>query len=171
MKLTKFLVDPKLVTYCYENDDEKKHLVQAYEAPLPEAYRALLALQEVIDSSLSASDFSKTSRVRGFTLSYTAEGNRSMQVYFALPIGTGDQEHLMKTPYCRIDSPTEADAVILSGVAQQNAEEAIAAAEAYVKGHRSQQRLPFDEESIEEADPGILDGDPLPIQFSTENKA
>lgn len=135
-----------------------KHTIVCHEAPLPELPKAFKALRGVVAvlhdiPEEFRADYAKTTEVTTLTITRTSAGTRTVKlagtrVFSSRP----DHPHPIDTVAVQIDvkgagESTDRD---VDAKTAKKIGDAIAQAEAYMRGERSQQRLDFSDEEEED---------------------
>lgn len=123
------------------NADESRK-VTCPEMPLPEFGEALQGLTVVVCEVMSfPKDYVNGMVIKGFAMSYTKAGTRSMEISFEKQLDmNGGKSHPLKTPMFRIDPPQDGDSGSLD-ISKKNAElcaRAVIEAKNYAHGQRAQ---------------------------------
>lgn len=124
-----------------EAKEERK--VTCQEMPNPEFGEALQALTTVVVDVMSLpKDWVVGMAIAGFSVSYTKQGTKSMQIIFDKALDKmGGISHRMNSPMFRIDEPADGEdgSVEIEQKSVTACHSAIREAELYAKGNRSQQ--------------------------------
>ena len=151
MKLLSVSRSPKHVEYAVEAQGHQAVEVRDFtcqEAPLAEFDDALLKLAGVVTSICEFRDVEGI-EVHKLALSYTKHGTRSAQLYFSRTLSITGLPHHMKTPFVRIDHPTDAEEGRIEVTEEEGDKIKLLISEAirYANGERQQLLLPLEDET------------------------
>lgn len=162
-----FVADYNVDTENVEAKEERK--ITAHEMPNPEFGEALQALTTVVVDVMSfPKDYVTGMAIAGFSISYTKQGTKSMQIIFDKALDKiGGKTHRMSTPMFRIDMPADGEdgSVEIDKKSVKACANALREAELYAKGSRSQMTFDQHLEEVKAMTPKSDDGqEELPVQ-------
>jgi hypothetical protein len=143
MKLTSYQRKAKKVVAKWlanGTQGEETQSVESPQAPLDELENALQCLKDVVCSVMELPlHWMESVTIRGFKVSYTKAGTRSVQVNYTKALRCGKVESY-KTPLFQIDPPDESETEERACTTEEAVAvcAAIDAAEAYAQGDRKQ---------------------------------